>query len=129
MKDLRQKLVNHRLERASQSFNMALLAVEQKYWNEVATELYYTCYYLVTALFAKNDIKTSTHSGVRIELGLKFIKTGILDKKWNKLVSNLFDLRQKSDYEDFVMLTEDDVCPLIEEVRAFDTLIRQKLQE
>lgn len=82
MSNVRQELIDFRLARAAESFKMASLAANQKYWNAVASELYYTCYYLVIALFAKNDIKTSTHSGIKTELGLKFIKEGTLDTKW-----------------------------------------------
>ena len=80
------------------------------------------------ALFAKNDIRTSTHSGVKTELGLRFIRSGILDAKWGRLLSVLFDLRQKSDYSDFVFLTEEDVLPLKKEVETFSILIRQMLR-
>jgi uncharacterized protein (UPF0332 family) len=129
MSNVKKDLVDFRLARATESFKMASLAVEQKYWNAVASELYYTCYYLVIALFAKNDIKTSTHSGIRTELGLKFIKKGTLDVKWGRLISTLFNLRQKGDYGDFVFLTEEEILPLVSEVRDFDILIRKKLQD
>lgn len=129
MSDIRQELTGFRLTRATESFTMASLAVEQKYWNVVASELYYTCYYLVIALFAKNDIKTSTHSGVRTELGAKFIKTGILDIKWGRLIAVLFDLRQKGDYGDFIQLTEYEVMPLVSEVESFDAIVRKMLQD
>jgi uncharacterized protein (UPF0332 family) len=129
MSDIRQELVDFRLAKAAESFNMASLAAEQKYWNTSAGELYYTCYYLVIALFAKNDIKTSTHSGIRTELGLRFIKEGILDAKWGRLVSVLFDLRQKGDYGDFVLLTEEEVVPFFKEVEEFSATIKQMLQD
>jgi uncharacterized protein (UPF0332 family) len=129
MNDITQELVKFRLTKASESFKMASYATEQKYWNAVASELYYTCYYLVIALFAKNGIKTSTHTGVRTELGAKFIKKGILEPKWGKLIALLFNLRQKGDYEDFVFLTEKEVAPLVTEVEKFEVIIRQMLHE
>jgi uncharacterized protein (UPF0332 family) len=84
MSNTKQELIIYRLNRARESFAIASHAVSKKYWNSAASELYYTCYYCVTALFAKNDIKTSTHSGVRTILGLNFIKEGKLDARWGE---------------------------------------------
>ena len=129
MRDIKQELIDFRLARAAESFKMASLAMEQKYWNAAASELYYTCYYLVIALFAKNDIKTSTHSGMRTELGSKFIKEGILDAKWGKLISVLFNLRQKGDYGDFTFLTEEEVFPFLKEVESFGIMIKEMIEK
>lgn len=43
--------------------------------------LYYACYYAVTALLISNGLNATTHAGVRTMLGLKFIKTGLVDDK------------------------------------------------
>jgi uncharacterized protein (UPF0332 family) len=85
MSDIKQELVQYRLDRSKKSLDIADAAITKKYWNIAASDLYYTCFYLVIALFAKNDIKTSTHPGVRTELGLKFIKQDLLEAKWGKL--------------------------------------------
>ena len=39
MSDIRQELIVFRLGRATESLNMASLAIEQKYWNAAASEL------------------------------------------------------------------------------------------
>jgi uncharacterized protein (UPF0332 family) len=123
----KQELINFRLNRADEAFDMATLGAGKKYWNSVASELYYTCYYLVIALFAKNDIKTSTHSGVRTVLGSQYIKGGLLEAKWGKLFTLLFDLRQEGDYRDFKKFDESEILPLINEVEEFRDIIKGML--
>ena len=60
-----------------------------------------------------NEIKTTTHGGVRQMFGLHFIKTGKIEKELGKLYSDIFDMRQSGDYEDYVEFTKDDVLDLL----------------
>jgi len=44
-------------------------------------------------------VKTSTHSGAKSEFYKLFIKTGMIDRKFGQIYTNLFNKRQESDYE------------------------------
>lgn len=115
MSNSKRDLINFRMNRAKEAFDLASISISKKYWNSAASELYYTCYYLVSALFAKDDIKTSTHTGVKTLFGLHFVKEGKIDIKWGKLFSTLFDKRQEGDYHDFMSLTPEQIIPLYKE--------------
>lgn len=125
MNDQKLELIAFRLSRADESFDMAELAVSKNYLSTAVSELYYTCFYLVTALFARYDIKASTHSGVKSVLGSHLIKEGIIDPHWGKLVSKLFLMRQQGDYGDFKIFTETEVKPLLSEVREFMRIAKE----
>lgn len=43
----------------------------------------------------------SSHSGSRQKFGSLFVQTGLIDKESGKLYSELFEKRQKGDYNDF----------------------------
>ena len=75
--------------------------------------LYYASFYAVIALLLSKDIQTTTHDGCRTQFGLNFIKTGIIEKKYGKHFSKLFDLRQKGDYGDLFDYDKVIVEPLI----------------
>ncbi len=129
MNDLKLELINFRLNRADEALEVALLAASKKYWNSAASALYYTCYYLIIALFVKNNIKTSTHSGVRTVFGSHFIQKGIIDQRWAKLLSKLFRMRQDSDYGDFIVFKENEIRPFIDQVEEFRILIKDLIAE
>lgn len=78
-------------------------------WNTAINRLYYACYYAVKALLIDKGIKAETHNGVRQMFGLHFIKTGTIDKELGKFYSDIFDMRQSGDYEDFIDFNEEDV--------------------
>ena len=111
--------IKYRFKRAEESFDDALILIENKKWNTSINRLYYSCFYAVIALLLKNGIETHTHDGARIKFGNEFIKTGKIDKKYGKLFSKLFDYRQKGDYGDLFDFDETMVLPLVDQVKDF----------
>ena len=111
--DNRQDYIIYRLKKADESFADAKLLAENGRWNSVVNRLYYASFYAVIALLLSKDIKTTTHDGCRTQFGLNFIKTGIIEKKYGKHFSKLFDLRQKGDYGDLFDYDKIIVEPLI----------------
>lgn len=87
--------INYRFHRAEESFQEAIILADNKRWNAVINRLYYSCFYSVIALLLKNNIKVQTHEGARLQFGLQFVKAGIIDKRFGKLYTKLFDYRQK----------------------------------
>lgn len=112
-------LVQYRLEKAQSTFKEAKALAAQNFWSGVANRLYYSSFYAVIALLAMNEITARTHNGVRSEFFKLYIKSGILDKKYSVLYSNLMRKRQENDYADFHDFVEEDVHPLIDETEEF----------
>jgi len=58
-----------------------------------------------------------------ILFGLNFVKTGIISSELGKFYSQLFELRQTGDYDDWKVVTENDIMPLVPTAELFlDTL-------
>jgi len=129
MNDTVKHLIQYRLDRANESYNVASFAVRDKLWNSAASALYYTAFYMIQALFAKHQINASTHSGVMHLFSMHFIKEGKIEVRWGKLANKLFDLRQDADYGDFVIFTEGQIIPLFKEVDLFINVIKSVIEE
>ena len=108
----RRNLVSYRLSKAKDTLSEVDLLINNQLWNTAINRLYYACYYAVKALLIDKGIKAETHNGVRQMFGLHFIKTGIIDKELGKFYSDIFDMRQSGDYEDFIDFNEEDVIDL-----------------
>jgi hypothetical protein len=113
------KYIKYRFRRAEESFDDAVIMIENKKWNSAVNRLYYSCFYAVVALLLKSDLSTRTHDGARTKFGNEFIKTGLIDKKYGKLYSKLFDYRQKGDYGDLFDFDCEIVLPLVDKVKEF----------
>ena len=82
--------------------------------------LYYSSFYLVSALLYQKNIKAETHNGAKTQFFLNYVRTGKISKSHGKLFSHLFDWRQETDYADFQDFDKETVLPIIEHVRAFN---------
>ena len=128
IKDNRQDYIDYRFKRALESFEDVLILSEKERWNAAINRLYYAGFYAVTALLLKKNIETRSHDGERTQFGLQFVKTGIIDKKYGKLFSKLFDYRQVGDYGDLYDYNENIVSPLIADTKALIDEIEKHLR-
>jgi uncharacterized protein (UPF0332 family) len=111
--------IEYRLAKANEALHDAGLLAENNSWNACVNRLYYSCYYAVSALLLKNGISTQTHTGLKTQFNLHFIKTGIIEKEFGKLYSDLMDWRQKGDYGDMFDFTQETVEPLLIPIKQF----------
>ncbi|HAQ21049.1 MAG TPA: DNA-binding protein [Prolixibacteraceae bacterium] len=119
----RQELVRYRILKARETFNEVNLHISNGLWNTAVNRLYYACFYAVNALLIDKEIQPQTHSGVRQMFGLHFIKTGIIDNSIGKFFTDIYDLRQSSDYDDYVAFNHDIVMDLINPANELITKI------
>ena len=97
----RSAYIHYRLEKAEETLEVAALLIENKRWNSAINRLYYGCFYAVTGLLVKSGKLNKSHSGVKTQFFLEYIKTGRIGIDYGKLYGDLFDWRQKGDYGDF----------------------------
>ena len=112
--------IKYRTSKSTEVFEDADLLAKNGRWNSCVNRLYYSGFYIVSALLYNSGINAATHNGVKTQFNLHFVKTGKISKDLGKLYSNLFDWRQESDYADFIEFDEETVIPLINQVSEFN---------
>lgn len=112
-------LSRYRQERAHETLAEIPFLREQGFYNTATNRLYYACYYASVALLTKHHIAASTHAGVKTMLGLHFVSTGLISKESGRAYSNLFDSRQRGDYDEFVYATREEVDELLPKAQKF----------
>ena len=90
-------LINYRLDKAQTTLLEAKSLADLEFWSGTVNRLYYSCFYAVIALLAKGDMSARTHNGIRSEFFRLYIKSGILDKDYSSLYSNLMGKRQETE--------------------------------
>lgn len=120
-------LVNYRVAQAKDALKEAKLLANHNHWNSTVNRLYYSCFYIVTALLAQNQLETKTHSGVRVLFHQHFVKEDIVSKSSAEFFSDLFNKRQEGDYEDFFNFDQATVLPLIDKTEKFLNEIESKI--
>ena len=119
--------IKYRIEKSDQASNDALILARSGSWNGSINRLYYACYYLVSALTLKDGIETKTHSGLRNQLNLHYVKNEKIPLELGKLYSDLFDSRQKGDYGDMYDFDKETVESLLIPVKEFIEILKSLL--
>lgn len=127
-KEERLEYVIYRLDSAYKTLEAAKILAKNELWNSSINRLYYAVFYAVNALLMFNEIYTKSHSGTKSMFSQYFIKTGRFDKKYGQLLSELFDHRQKGDYENIFDYDEEWVMPLFEPVKEMIQQIEQEIK-
>ncbi len=127
--DERQEYVRYRLESAHTTYDAARVLAENGFWNSAVNRLYYSLYYAVNALLVLNSIQTKSHSSAKSKFSEYFVKTGKFDKKYGRLLSELYDWRQRGDYENIFEYNRESVLPLFEPVDEMIKLIEQEIHK
>ena len=129
MTGTKEDYINYRISKSLEVFKDALLLADNERWNSCVNRLYYSSYYLAGALLYKNGIKAETHNGVKTQLFLNYVKTGLLSREHGKLFAHLFDWRQGSDYTDFIDFDRRTVEPLLDEVQVLNDALKGLINE
>lgn len=110
----KKEYVRYRIDSAFQTLEAASVLSEKGFYNSAVNRLYYSAFYAINALLVLNDIFTKSHSSTKSQFSLRFVKTGEFDKKYGRLLSELYDWRQKGDYENLFDFQKQNVEPLFE---------------
>lgn len=129
MNGTKEDYIEYRILKSKEIFEDAKLLANNQRWNSCMNRLYYSSYYLVSALLFKNDFKSETHNGTKTQFNFHYIKTGLIDISFGKLYSNLFEWRQESDYADFIDFDVETVLPLISQVEELNNLIEEIIRK
>jgi uncharacterized protein (UPF0332 family) len=121
--------ISYRISKSQEVFQDAILLAKNGRWNSCVNRLYYSSYYLASALLYKDNVKAETHNGVKTQLFKNYVKKGLLSIEHGKLYSHLFDWRQESDYADFVEFDQKIVEPLLSEVEALNLTLKQLIEK
>ncbi|MEM6838673.1 MAG: HEPN domain-containing protein [Cyanobacteria bacterium P01_C01_bin.120] len=122
-------LVHYRLRRAQETLVDAQILAQAGRWDACMNRLYYSCFYAVSALLARDGLVASKHSGVRGLFNREYVKPGLISKDLARLYNDLFERRQEADYLDFLTFDQAQVEPLLPTVETFINHIAELLSD
>ncbi len=119
MPENRKELMEYRLESARERLKSAKVLLECGSYKDSVGRSYYAMFTAVRALLAKDGIDYSKHAGVISYFQKEYIKTGQLDKKYSKYLSQAFQIRNNTDYSDFFMVSQSDAKEQYDKAEEF----------
>lgn len=119
----------YRLEKAYECLKSAELLKDSADYMSSANRSYYSIFHAMRAIMALDGEDRKKHSGVVAYFLENYIKSGVFDKEYSYIIKNAFQTRQESDYEDFCIISKQEVSEQIENakklIKAVDDYIKQ----
>ncbi|MCI5141419.1 MAG: HEPN domain-containing protein [Candidatus Electrothrix sp. ATG1] len=123
--DTTNNLSEYRLNKAKELGEEAKLLFENKRYDGCVNRSYYAIFSAVRSILALVELDSRKHSGVIGYFDRYFVKTGLFDKEFSKIVHNSFNVRQASDYQDFYIISADQAETQLEGCIKFITEVEQ----
>lgn len=93
------------LERARLALTQSRDNLGLGYYDVAIARAYYAMFYAATALLHTHGVSRSKHSGVHSAFGEYFVKPGLIEPEYGRMLVNAFNVRLDSDYEVTPVLT------------------------
>ena len=116
-------LVKYRLERAWESLASAERDLNAESLKASANRSYFCVFHAMRSVLALDGFDSKKHSGVISAFRNKYIKPGIFRPELSDIIRDVFNIRSKSDYEDFFVISKEDVILQIENASVFLTAV------
>ena len=123
----RYDLAVYRMEKAEVCLNDAKLLFDNSSLMAAVNRAYYAIFHSARAILALDGEDRKRHSGVIAYFQQNYIKTKIFDKQCSYILQNAFEIRQETDYEDFYIVSKEDVSLQIKNAEIFVNTIRAYL--
>lgn len=116
------------IARAERYLRTATLLVDEEDYASSVSRSYYAMFYVARALLKQAGSEPGTHSGMRNQFGLHFVKGGPLPERFARMLNDAEEMRTMADYAEDFVLTEDDARMTLRDAEAFvermSTLLR-----
>lgn len=121
------KLIAYRLDQAAETLEAARQLRATGHYRDAVNRAYYAMFYCGLALLASKGLGASKHSGVLGLFNRYFVKTGEFSVEDGRHLQEAFELKQGSDYREFVQITSEQVQETVTKAEAFLEHTRQAL--
>lgn len=112
-------LSNHRLQVAEEKLAASKALLDMGFYKDSIGRSYYAIFTATRAVLALRQLDFAKHSAVIACFQKDYIKTGVFDKEYSKIIMNAFQIRNKSDYDDFYIALKSDAQVQYEEAEKF----------
>ena len=117
------------IERARQDIQAAQSNLEQDFFGVVVTRSYYAMFYAASGLLASVGIYRRRHSGIHAAFGEHFVKAGLIEVEYAKMLAHAFETRQDADYDVAFYADEDLAEEMLQDAASFVARIERYLRE
>ncbi|MCL2354773.1 MAG: HEPN domain-containing protein [Oscillospiraceae bacterium] len=123
------ELSNYRIERAKAFLKNAIVDYDNEEYLGAANRSYYAIFHSLRAVLALEEKDVKKHSGLIAYFNKEYIKTEKFPNDLYKLIYSAFNIRQASDYEDFYIVSKEQVKEQIDNAKYILKLAKEYIEK
>lgn len=108
MQDKEKDLCIYRIKSALETLDATKVCIANKFYKDAINRSYYASFYAVKAVLAMEGTDFKRHKDVVAYFNKNYVATEIFEKKLGRMLSNLQQTRETSDYDDFFIASKED---------------------
>ena len=116
-----------RLDLAKERIGFAREIMKLGDYKTVANRSYYAVFSAMRAVLALDSFDSKRHSGIIAEFRRRYLKTELLPRELSFTIDSLVEVRQGSDYDDFYLISKEEVTEQLARAETFVTEIEAYL--
>lgn len=114
MDDRRKDLASYRLNQSKDSLKVAEMCFENGILKDAINRSYYAAFYAIKAVLALEEVDFRRHKDVIGYFNKTYIATEKFPKELGRRTARLQQMRERSDYDDFFIVSQNDTKSQIE---------------
>ena len=122
-------LVDLQIEKSYSTMEDCELMASKERWSGAASRLYYAVFHAVCALLIYDGHRVKTHKGAGITFSQQYIHTGKLPTIYGELFYQLENMRERSDYDCFYTITENELKQKLSPAKEMINTIAEMVRE
>ncbi|MFH1197491.1 MAG: HEPN domain-containing protein [bacterium] len=112
-------IIKYRIERSNETAIEAAEAIANKHFHLAVNRIYYSIFYIVTALAVKFDFSTSKHNQLLLWFNQNFVNMSKVEKEIGRIYKDAFNRRLKGDYDDFINYSDEEIDDYFNNMKKF----------
>ena len=96
-------LCKYRMQQARESLNASKIMMQNEMIKDAINRSYYAVFYALKAVLAIEEKDFRRHKDVVAYFNKMYVSTGEFPREFGRLIARLQQLREKSDYDDFLL--------------------------
>jgi uncharacterized protein (UPF0332 family) len=129
MEDAVKRMIISQMQKAADKLSAAKLLLEEDFLDDAISRAYYCMYHSASAVLLAEGLTAKTHDALKMIFGLYLVKTGKIDRKYGRLLSNLKDERESGDYDLFSDFQREDTESAVKQAEDFLSEMKRYLRK
>lgn len=122
------EIIKYWIEKSAESLNAAEDELKAGRLSFSVNRIYYSCFYIVSALLLKKGLKFKKHSGVRAAFHEHFVKPGLISREYGQFYDEIFEARQRGDYIELVHFEKEQIGKWFQNTKDFTEVVKRLIE-